>query len=95
MYLAAGLPQFWSITLQGAFHFAWNEFMFALLLEWRDGHTLTNIVPNLVGGHEILWQETANVLSILRLHIYLRERKIAFSKGHASNPRAKRLVPKP
>lgn len=42
-----------------SFIFAWNEFMFALLLTRRTVRTLTIIVPSLVGGHEILWGEIA------------------------------------
>ncbi len=42
-----------------SFIFAWNEFMFALLLTRRNVRTLTIIVPSLVGGHEILWGEIA------------------------------------
>jgi multiple sugar transport system permease protein len=41
--------------------FAWNEFMFALLLTRRSVRTLTIIVPSLVGGHEILWGEIAAI----------------------------------
>jgi multiple sugar transport system permease protein len=44
-----------------SFIFAWNEFMFALLLTRSDVRTLTIIVPSLVGGHEILWGEVAAV----------------------------------
>ncbi len=44
-----------------SFIFAWNEFMFALLLTRRNVRTLTIIVPSLVGGHEILWGEIAAI----------------------------------
>ncbi len=44
-----------------SFIFAWNEFMFALLLTRRSVRTLTIIVPSLVGGHEILWGEIAAI----------------------------------
>ena len=44
-----------------SFIFAWNEFMFALLLTRREVRTLTIIVPSLVGGHEILWGEIAAI----------------------------------
>ncbi len=44
-----------------SFVFAWNEFMFALLLTRRNVRTLTIIVPSLVGGHEILWGEIAAI----------------------------------
>jgi multiple sugar transport system permease protein len=44
-----------------SFIFAWNEFMFALLLSRRTVRTLTVIVPSLVGGHEILWGEIAAI----------------------------------
>jgi multiple sugar transport system permease protein len=44
-----------------SFIFAWNEFMFALLLTRRNVRTLTIIVPSLVGGHEILWGEIASI----------------------------------
>ena len=44
-----------------SFIFAWNEFMFALLLTRRTVRTLTIIVPSLVGGHEILWGEIAAI----------------------------------
>ncbi len=44
-----------------SFIFAWNEFMFALLLTRRDVRTLTVIVPSLVGGHEILWGQIAAI----------------------------------
>ena len=44
-----------------SFIFAWNEFMFALLLTRRSVRTLTVIVPSLVGGHEILWGEIAAI----------------------------------
>jgi multiple sugar transport system permease protein len=44
-----------------SFIFAWNEFMFALLLTRRTVRTLTVIVPSLVGGHEILWGEIAAI----------------------------------
>jgi len=47
-----------------SFIFAWNEFMFALLLTRSDVRTLTIIVPSLVGGHEILWGEIAAVGTI-------------------------------
>lgn len=47
-----------------SFIFAWNEFMFALLLTRREVRTLTIIVPSLVGGHEILWGEIAAVGTI-------------------------------
>lgn len=47
-----------------SFIFAWNEFMFSLLLTRRDVRTLTIIVPSLVGGHEILWGEVAAVGTI-------------------------------
>jgi len=47
-----------------AFIFAWNEFMFALLLTRRTVRTLTIIVPSLVGGHEILWGEIAAIGTI-------------------------------
>ena len=44
-----------------SFIFAWNEFMFAVLLTRRNVRTLTIIVPSLVGGHEILWGEIAAI----------------------------------
>ena len=44
-----------------SFIFAWNEFMFALLLTRRTVRTLTIIVPSLVGGHLILWGEIAAI----------------------------------
>ena len=47
-----------------SFIFAWNEFMFALLLTRREVRTLTIIVPSLVGGHEILWGEIAAIGTI-------------------------------
>jgi multiple sugar transport system permease protein len=47
-----------------SFIFAWNEFMFALLLTRRNVRTLTIIVPSLVGGHEILWGEIAAIGTI-------------------------------
>jgi multiple sugar transport system permease protein len=47
-----------------SFIFAWNEFMFALLLTRRTVRTLTIIVPSLVGGHEILWGEIAAIGTI-------------------------------
>ncbi|MGQ9501372.1 MAG: carbohydrate ABC transporter permease [Anaerolineae bacterium] len=47
-----------------SFIFAWNEFMFALLLTRRSVRTLTVIVPSLVGGHEILWGEIAAIGTI-------------------------------
>jgi multiple sugar transport system permease protein len=47
-----------------SFIFAWNEFMFALLLTRRSVRTLTIIVPSLVGGHEILWGEIAAIGTI-------------------------------
>jgi multiple sugar transport system permease protein len=47
-----------------SFIFAWNEFMFALLLTRRTVRTLTVIVPSLVGGHEILWGEIAAIGTI-------------------------------
>lgn len=47
-----------------SFVFAWNEFMFALLLTRRNVRTLTIIVPSLVGGHEILWGEIAAIGTI-------------------------------
>jgi len=47
-----------------SFIFAWNEFMFALLLTRSDVRTLTIIVPSLVGGHEILWGQVAAVGTI-------------------------------
>ncbi|MCP4405220.1 MAG: carbohydrate ABC transporter permease [bacterium] len=63
---------FWRISLPLAapgvvavslfsFIFAWNEFMFALLLTRRNVRTLAIIVPSLVGGHEILWGEIAAI----------------------------------
>ncbi len=63
---------FWRISLSLAapgvvavslfsFIFAWDEFMFALLLTRRNVRTLTIIVPSLVGGHEILWGEIAAI----------------------------------
>jgi multiple sugar transport system permease protein len=47
-----------------SFIFAWNEFMFALLLTRRAVRPLTIIVPSLVGGHEILWGEIAAIGTI-------------------------------
>lgn len=47
-----------------SFIFAWNEFMFALLLTRRNVRPLTIIVPSLVGGHEILWGEIAAIGTI-------------------------------
>ena len=47
-----------------SFIFAWNEFMFALLMSRRTVRTLTVIVPSLVGGHEILWGEIAAIGTI-------------------------------
>lgn len=47
-----------------SFVFAWNEFMFALLLTRRNVRPLTIIVPSLVGGHEILWGEIAAIGTI-------------------------------
>lgn len=47
-----------------SFIFAWNEFMFALLLTRRSVRPLTIIVPSLVGGHEILWGEIAAIGTI-------------------------------
>ena len=47
-----------------SFIFAWNEFMFALLLTRRDVRTLTVIVPSLVGGHEVLWGQIAAIGTI-------------------------------
>jgi multiple sugar transport system permease protein len=44
-----------------SFIFAWNEFMFALILTRRTVRTLTIIVPSMVGGHEILWGEIAAI----------------------------------
>ena len=49
------------VTALFSFIFAWNEFMFALLLTRRSVRTLTIIVPSLVGGHEILWGEIAAI----------------------------------
>jgi len=49
------------VTALFSFVFAWNEFMFALLLTRRSVRTLTIIVPSLVGGHEILWGEIAAI----------------------------------
>ena len=51
-------------TVLLAFIFAFNEFMFALLLTRRNVRTLTIIVPSLVGGHEILWGEIAAIGTI-------------------------------
>jgi len=42
-----------------SFIFAWNEFMFALLLTRSDVRTLT-----IIGGHEILWGQVAAVGTI-------------------------------
>lgn len=47
-----------------SFIFAWNEFMFALLLTRRNVRTLTIIVPSLVGGHEVLWGQIAAIGTI-------------------------------
>jgi multiple sugar transport system permease protein len=47
-----------------SFVFAWNEFMFALILTRRTVRTLTIIVPSMVGGHEILWGEIAAIGTI-------------------------------
>lgn len=47
-----------------AFVFAWNEFMFSLLLTRSNVRPLTIIVPSLVGGHEILWGEIAAIGTI-------------------------------
>ncbi len=66
---------FWRITLPliapglvatalFSFIFAWNEFMFALLLTRRAVRPLTVIVPSLVGGHEILWGQIAAIGTI-------------------------------
>jgi len=44
-----------------SFVFAWNEFMFALLLTRREVRPLTVVIPSLVGGHEILWGQIAAV----------------------------------
>jgi multiple sugar transport system permease protein len=52
------------VTTLFSFVFAWNEFMFALLLTRRSVRTLTVIVPSLVGGHEILWGEIAAIGTI-------------------------------
>jgi multiple sugar transport system permease protein len=52
------------VTALFSFVFAWNEFMFALLLTRRSVRTLTIIVPSLVGGHEILWGEIAAIGTI-------------------------------
>lgn len=52
------------VTALFSFVFAWNEFMFALLLTRRRVRTLTIIVPSLVGGHEILWGEIAAIGTI-------------------------------
>lgn len=52
------------VTALFSFVFAWNEFLFALLLTRRNVRTLTIIVPSLVGGHEILWGEIAAIGTI-------------------------------
>ena len=53
-----------AVTTLFSFVFAWNEFMFALLLTRRSVRPLTIIVPSLVGGHEILWGEIAAIGTI-------------------------------
>ncbi len=61
---------FWRITLPligpglvtsflFTFVFAWNEFMFALLMTRRSVRPLTVIIQSLAGGHEILWAQIA------------------------------------
>ncbi|MBW2123348.1 MAG: carbohydrate ABC transporter permease [Deltaproteobacteria bacterium] len=40
-----------------SFIFSWNEFIFALILTRTKAVPITVVIPNLIGGHEILWAE--------------------------------------
>lgn len=40
-----------------SFIFSWNEFIFALILTRTKAIPITVVIPNLIGGHEILWAE--------------------------------------
>lgn len=75
---ASAFGAFWRITLPlirpglvtallFTFVFAWNEFMFALLMTRRNVRPLTVMIQSLAGGHEILWAQiaAAGVIAII------------------------------
>ena len=53
------------------FIFAWNEFMFALILTRNAVRTLPIVIPTLVGGHEILWGEISSIAIIAIVPVIL------------------------
>jgi len=43
------------------FIFSWNEFIFALILTRKSVMPITVVLPNMIGGHEVLWAEIASL----------------------------------
>jgi len=44
-----------------SFIFSWNEFIFSLILTREVATPVTVVLPNLIGGHEVLWGQIAAI----------------------------------
>ena len=54
-----------------SFIFSWNEFLFALILTRTKAIPITVVIPNLIGGHEILWAEISALALVASLPIII------------------------